>query len=1388
MMPFRALILAVAFAGLHAPQEDDEDAPRNTALVRVYPGLDQLVTKADSLAAEGRFEAALEIYAAAGKHPNALVPLQERTGPATRYVGVLEFCLRKIASWPAEGRTAARRFADPLARQAFRAAQAAKDPQAAAEVALRYPHSSFADDALALLGSLHLEAGRPGEAAEAFERLLALPDADVPKAVAFARLGAAYAAAGRRDSLASLVARADLEAAGARVLLGDREAALSDALRDMLRTAPEAPLPAAEGSSWEMMQGSPSGVRVAEAAELGPRAWASPIAETRYEVQEDWMGGVPAPRPGPQFRPVFPAVSDGLVYFHTEFAAYACNLYGSSGEPLWTHRLQVPPGELMFEERLVHAATVADGRVYVNLVTALGEQEVQQAYIKVKFPFPKRALFCLDAYTGKVLWRLGGSTGPVPFEEGLSFSVPPTPHGGLLYAGVIRQAHSTDPFEHHVVCLDPATGHVLWSTFVASGGTEINLFGNSTRESLGSPVAVEGGSVYYATNHGALAALDRTTGRLRWVFKYRQLPVSPTRQIHIRRNALEWHASAPVVAQGCALFAPTDSKYLYALDASTGEQRWWRPRGDGRSIAGCDGVHLVVSGDGIEWLALANQGKLAGRFEPPAGRPAGRAAVTRDGVYFPTTDGLYRVALNAKGVPRSDYTAWRGSRLDGGNVIVAEGAVVVAGAGAVEVYLNRRDMDRTIEADLAKYPDHPAVLYRAALRLLQSGKDSRAAELLGRVIELTSRSARPADGRLGRAARKRLFGLSKDAGQAAMDGGNPAEAAAAFRRARAAAPDAASMVEASTLLAGAAAAQKDYSTAIAEYHRLIQELGDEVVAGRRVFDVARLAIAQALAAGGREPYRPFETEAEQRLARAEAAASPDALLEIFRTHPNSAAAERAVLGAAEAHARLGKPDDAVAALRLFLREFPASARALDAQASLVVALEKRSRFASAAAVLRKMSSAGDREVTVEGKRVSVRAFVEARVGREEYRAASATAPPVRLKPPLSKAGAYVEKEFVLGGAVLRPEGPALTRGSGLLFMNYGGAVKGIDPVAGSESWRIATDAPVRAAFVHEDALLLCSDSFVARVHPVTGAVEWKHSSPVPMRGFCRAGAMICYLAPDPGSSAASIVALDASKGGTAWSQTYAGIALSGVLPADDHVAFVTVAPARLLRFEIETGRAAPQSPLASAGPGMKVLGAAEGVVVLQSESSEVQACDLSTGKPLWRNGLDGWSVSVTAISRAGLFVAGTYQGLSTAALIDLRNGKLRGLTDRLDGIPGTPVAMDDRRVAFATRGGDRAVKVRALDLSDSRMREAWSLVPDRRTLQSVPLLAEGTAAVLHLAATPEGKFEFSADLLDGTGRVVQNIRGAAPVDRPPFAALANDSLILLVENRVEVYR
>src|SRR5262245_43161854 len=89
-----------------SPQDQDL-IQRHTALVRVYPRLDQITTAVDALVKEGKFGQALSILMdAAESHPNHLVPVPDPDrpgGPPMRYIGVIEYGRRQIASWVASG-------------------------------------------------------------------------------------------------------------------------------------------------------------------------------------------------------------------------------------------------------------------------------------------------------------------------------------------------------------------------------------------------------------------------------------------------------------------------------------------------------------------------------------------------------------------------------------------------------------------------------------------------------------------------------------------------------------------------------------------------------------------------------------------------------------------------------------------------------------------------------------------------------------------------------------------------------------------------------------------------------------------------------------------------------------------------------------------------------------------------------------------------------------------------------------------------------------------------------------------------------------------------------------------------------------------------------------
>ncbi|HXX92547.1 MAG TPA: hypothetical protein VEN81_02875, partial [Planctomycetota bacterium] len=78
------------------PWAQDDSLQASTARIWAYPERDQLVTRATSLAEQGRYAEALEIYEfALRKWPLCVVPLDR-----ARSIGVRDYVFQRIASWP----------------------------------------------------------------------------------------------------------------------------------------------------------------------------------------------------------------------------------------------------------------------------------------------------------------------------------------------------------------------------------------------------------------------------------------------------------------------------------------------------------------------------------------------------------------------------------------------------------------------------------------------------------------------------------------------------------------------------------------------------------------------------------------------------------------------------------------------------------------------------------------------------------------------------------------------------------------------------------------------------------------------------------------------------------------------------------------------------------------------------------------------------------------------------------------------------------------------------------------------------------------------------------------------------------------------------------------
>jgi tetratricopeptide (TPR) repeat protein len=846
-----------------------------------------------------------------------------------------------------------------------------------------------------------------------------------------------------------------------------------------------------------------------------------------------------------------------------------------------------------------------------------------------------------------------------------------------------------------------------------------------------------------------------------------------------------------VVARGVVAVTPTDSFLVCGLDARTGELRWEQPRDAAiRCLYGARDATLVLGGERLELRDIRTGERLA----PPVADldGTGRGVVAEDGIYVPCRDKLRRVGWDGAWDEQKSRS-WPGGADNGGNLLVVDGAVILATQDGLQVYYDRRDAEQILRGDPAGAAGDPAALYRGAIRLLQAGSVAEAAELLARVVERTARAVRSDEDRLHRAARKRLFGVLLEAGRGDLAAGRPDGAAARFRSARDAAPDAAGRVEAALLLGQAYGAQGEPARAVEELQRLLADHGEDVVGGAPVFETARAGIDAVIRRAGRSAYAAPEASAGKLLEAARREGTPDAFDAVFRLYPNSLAAEEALLEAAGAQSRLGRPDQEVAALRRFLREYAGSGRAPEAHAALVRALEKKGHWASAAALLRRMARVFPDAPVADGeRRVSAREFAEARLKGEAYARAGAVAEAPRLAPPLRKAFEHSDREY-REGIPLRVLGAPPASAADLLLMNYGLGVKAFDLARRAEAWHVKTGGAVRLAAFAEESLLLADEEVVTRLNARTGAREWAFTNPARMRGFALAGSFVVFLAAHPRHDSVSLVtAVDIAQGTVAWSQTFEGIPASGVQAAGDFVAFTTVSPHRIHLFETETGKRLLSNAPFTASATAQVIHAAPDLLVLHAERRFLEAYDLPAGTLRWRVNLERMTTRAVEIGPAGLVLLGVQRTAAgdeqdVLAVVHVRNGKIVRMKEGAGLADPRFLLLDAERAVVVSREADRTVGVRSVRLSDLEVEWTANVGGAEATLLP-PALARDHVVVATFEEGKDRKYAYGASLLDKRGAVGQNIKSEAVFERPPNYGLANGALIFSVDTKVDVHR
>ena len=623
-----------------------------------------------------------------------------------RYISIREYCHLQLAEMPAAALALYRDRVDPQAEKWYADGLARHDPEPLVRVVEQMFCSSWGDDALMALGEFALEGGDYSGAREQWQHLLAptsrpdgpptwlsYPDASFDRAEILARLvlvsileGSASRAKRELESYRTRYAAAEGRLAGREVNYAE---ALQQLLTDELPSWPEP----AETIDWLTFGGSPERHKLAhDAIDLGGVAWRQPLPK----VSALDSGTAPQRRVAEERGELLsyhPVVTGDLVIVGGQNEIRAYNI--RNGQPAWGNdpviysdhdfavdRARASSRSVLGAPRFT--LTVSGTKLFARMGNPVTTSPNDQI-----IPTSSGYLICLDlAKQGMLVWR------SAPLEEKWAFEGTPLVEGSDVYVGLRRG--DVRP-QAHVACFDIETGRQRWRRFIVSAETPAQ---GQMEEITHNLLTLAGGTLYYNTNLGCVAALAARDGQIRWITRYDREKSGDLnhRAAHFFRDL-----TPCLYDRGMLYVAPFDSRKVFALDASTGADAgtpsndasrprpWEAPYSeDAVHLLGVGGGNLLASGDKLWWINLAGEGKLLKIPQNPfpgGAQPKGlgRGVLVGDTVYWPARNreagGDFIYTFNqSTGQQTRQPIDLKMRGVSGGNLVVARGHLLIASA------------------------------------------------------------------------------------------------------------------------------------------------------------------------------------------------------------------------------------------------------------------------------------------------------------------------------------------------------------------------------------------------------------------------------------------------------------------------------------------------------------------------------------------------------------------------------------------------------------------------------------------------------------------------------------------------------------------------------------
>ena len=1164
-------------------------------------------------------------------------PAGDPSGDSVLYVDLRQFCQRKIAALPAEAREVNRSRVDVQAERWFRQGVSGRDRTALRRVIDQAFCSSWGDEALELLADLAFQDGRFGEALASYRQIvpdkpgdatnLVHPDPSVDIARVAAKKLLSRAALGENppaDSDVDAFAKAYPDAKGS---LAGREGLYAETLVEALKLDHLAP-PSQPDGRWPTFAGAPTRTRVVPGSvDVGSVQWHVELQSVSFGVRRGYGRGIaPMTNSG---RP------DRLLAFHPivlgdqvivcdddEILAYNLNDRpdGSAGSAGSVKALWRFP-----EDRGANAPVAARPTSGVPrfTLTAFGDRVYARMGL-TSASFPGRFggsptgsqtyLVAIDrAAEGKQIWTKPASDVMTPHKAGeavsrsIGFEGSPVADARNVYVAMTDRREQTSTF---VVCLDAESGATRWVRYLGAASSDVdNMFAMGGMGVMGSPsgsdfghrlLTLDGPTLYYQTNLGAVVALDADSGSVRWVATYPRLD-------RFAGGGHERDLNPALVHDGLVIVAPDDAASIYAFEAASGRLVWKTdPLPEEVKLAHLLGVakgRLVATGDRVLLFDVTN-GKLLHHW-PDSGQGFegyGRGILAGDKIYWPTRTEIH--VLDQLTGLRNDppIKLQETYQQTGGNLAVGDGYLIVAQSDKLVVFCQNRRLIQRYREEIARAPDQAAPQFRLARAAEATGDDDLALASLKRTLEMVRPSENIDGMSLAEAALDHQFRLLLKIGEKARVDKNFNIAENRFHQAAAAA-----RIDRDRLRARLAEAecQLDGGDAVKAVATFQAQLANDrlrtlMVAteeSRRTIR-ADLLIADRLASivheRGRAVYAGFDKEARKLFEEGKSAGDARRLDEVGRSFPAAEVVPDALLALAKLEESRHRPGEASRAYKRLFALATTDAYRARALIGLAKMLEDQALWVSARDVYVQALTRFAR-VNVEDEKLGTESPLGPRVLRRLEqppfdRMAGDRAEPVLVLPLVRRWAKALDAPVRPISAEGVPPSPASSR----IFLARGSDLLAVRAESGEIAWSVDLGGtPLWVAYL-DDRVVVASESKIVALELLKGENLWTYSSADPsaprrspgpfakpdppgkpvaepsgkLHGFRVLAGRVYFLRGDH-----ELIALDGERGLVDWSfRPISGEINANLLVGSQSVVLQALRPNAIVVLEIGSGR------------------------------------------------------------------------------------------------------------------------------------------------------------------------------------------------------------------------